>query len=294
MWAFLAVAPHASFDRRHLPEVLAELNVHAVQGHLAADQREGDHTYADEQMPCRNIEPHTVSLVFPAACVNAESQMLHCLQLIFPYVDVKTEYYDLGMLPHVRPFLELEQFFINVHSKPKLHLQIAEVVLYDHRAAAPRRDQRPGHSGRGTRYSGARSFLNQRLQGPACACSLAAATLPVQRTSCRKWRPCPVLPRACAWRRTSAWAIVRTKGCPLSASDQLEWVCGPDAPTSSRQYNYAIAVQLCNVPQRVGVGIKCATITPDEARVKEFGLKQMWKSPNGTIRNILNGAAPSV
>ena len=37
------------------------------------------------------------------------------------------------------------------------------------------------------------------------------------------------------------------------------------------------------------VGIKCATITPDEARVKEFNLKQMWKSPNGTIRNILNG-----
>ncbi len=38
-----------------------------------------------------------------------------------------------------------------------------------------------------------------------------------------------------------------------------------------------------------GVGVKCATITPDEARVKEFGLKQMWKSPNGTIRNILGG-----
>ena len=38
-----------------------------------------------------------------------------------------------------------------------------------------------------------------------------------------------------------------------------------------------------------GVGVKCATITPDEARVKEFGLKKMWKSPNGTIRNILNG-----
>lgn len=41
--------------------------------------------------------------------------------------------------------------------------------------------------------------------------------------------------------------------------------------------------------QRVGVGIKCATITPDEARVKEFSLKKMWLSPNGTIRNILNG-----
>ncbi|MEI7655613.1 MAG: NADP-dependent isocitrate dehydrogenase, partial [Actinomycetes bacterium] len=38
-----------------------------------------------------------------------------------------------------------------------------------------------------------------------------------------------------------------------------------------------------------GVGVKCATITPDEARVKEFGLSQMWKSPNGTIRNILGG-----
>lgn len=41
--------------------------------------------------------------------------------------------------------------------------------------------------------------------------------------------------------------------------------------------------------QANGVGIKCATITPDEARVKEFGLKKMWRSPNGTIRNILNG-----
>jgi isocitrate dehydrogenase len=41
--------------------------------------------------------------------------------------------------------------------------------------------------------------------------------------------------------------------------------------------------------QRHGVGVKCATITPDEARVQEFGLKKMWKSPNGTIRNILGG-----
>ena len=41
--------------------------------------------------------------------------------------------------------------------------------------------------------------------------------------------------------------------------------------------------------QKVGVGVKCATITPDEARVDEFGLKKMWKSPNGTIRNILGG-----
>ena len=41
--------------------------------------------------------------------------------------------------------------------------------------------------------------------------------------------------------------------------------------------------------RKYGVGVKCATITPDEARVEEFGLKKMWKSPNGTIRNYLNG-----
>ena len=49
-----------------------------------------------------------------------------------------------------------------------------------------------------------------------------------------------------------------------------------------------IASVACTM-QANGVGIKCATITPDEARVKEFKLKKMWRSPNGTIRNILNG-----
>ena len=44
-----------------------------------------------------------------------------------------------------------------------------------------------------------------------------------------------------------------------------------------------------NAIKKYGVGVKCATITPDEARVKEFNLKKMWKSPNGTIRNILGG-----
>jgi isocitrate dehydrogenase len=53
--------------------------------------------------------------------------------------------------------------------------------------------------------------------------------------------------------------------------------------------NDQVTVDAAHAIQRVGVGIKCATITPDEARVKEFGLKQMCKSPNGTIRNILNG-----
>ena len=50
-----------------------------------------------------------------------------------------------------------------------------------------------------------------------------------------------------------------------------------------------VTVEAGEAIKKVGVGVKCATITPDEARVKEFGLKKMWKSPNGTIRNILGG-----
>ena len=50
-----------------------------------------------------------------------------------------------------------------------------------------------------------------------------------------------------------------------------------------------VTIDAAEAIQRHGVGVKCATITPDEARVKEFNLKQMWKSPNGTIRNILGG-----
>ena len=50
-----------------------------------------------------------------------------------------------------------------------------------------------------------------------------------------------------------------------------------------------VTVDAANAIKEDGVGVKCATITPDEARVEEFGLKEMWKSPNGTIRNILGG-----
>ncbi|WP_398483889.1 NADP-dependent isocitrate dehydrogenase [Tardiphaga sp.] len=50
-----------------------------------------------------------------------------------------------------------------------------------------------------------------------------------------------------------------------------------------------VTVDAAHAIKKYGVGVKCATITPDEARVKEFNLKQMWKSPNGTIRNILGG-----
>jgi len=50
-----------------------------------------------------------------------------------------------------------------------------------------------------------------------------------------------------------------------------------------------ITVDAANAIKQYGVGVKCATITPDEARVEEFNLKKMWVSPNGTIRNILGG-----
>ena len=53
--------------------------------------------------------------------------------------------------------------------------------------------------------------------------------------------------------------------------------------------NDQVTIDAANAIKACGVGIKCATITPDEDRVKEFNLKQMWKSPNGTIRNILDG-----
>jgi isocitrate dehydrogenase len=58
---------------------------------------------------------------------------------------------------------------------------------------------------------------------------------------------------------------------------------------SRNDTNDEITVDAAHAIQKHGVGIKCATITPDEARVEEFGLKKMWRSPNGTIRNILGG-----
>ncbi|MEL6795158.1 MAG: isocitrate/isopropylmalate family dehydrogenase, partial [Pseudomonadota bacterium] len=53
--------------------------------------------------------------------------------------------------------------------------------------------------------------------------------------------------------------------------------------------NDQITIDSAEAIKTYGVGVKCATITPDEARVEEFNLKEMWRSPNGTIRNILGG-----
>ena len=58
---------------------------------------------------------------------------------------------------------------------------------------------------------------------------------------------------------------------------------------SRDETNDQITVNAAEAIKKFGVGVKCATITPDEDRVEEFNLKKMWKSPNGTIRNILGG-----
>ena len=57
----------------------------------------------------------------------------------------------------------------------------------------------------------------------------------------------------------------------------------------ARRTDDQITIDAAEATKQYGVAVKCATITPDEARVKEFSLKQMWRSPNGTIRNILDG-----
>jgi len=61
------------------------------------------------------------------------------------------------------------------------------------------------------------------------------------------------------------------------------------AVESRDKTNDQITIDSAEATKQYGVAVKCATITPDEARVKEFSLKQMWRSPNGTIRNILDG-----
>lgn len=69
------------------------------------------------------------------------------------------------------------------------------------------------------------------------------------------------------------------------------WVCySYDLGIEHRDAtNDKVTVEAAEAIKKYNVGIKCATITPDEKRVEEFKLKQMWKSPNGTIRNILGG-----
>ncbi len=83
------------------------------------------------------------------------------------------------------------------------------------------------------------------------------------------------------------WALIRNKLILPYLDIKLEYY---DLGIEHRdRTNDQVTVDAAEAIKRTGVGVKCATITPDEARVEEFNLKKMWKSPNGTIRNILGG-----
>ncbi len=83
------------------------------------------------------------------------------------------------------------------------------------------------------------------------------------------------------------WAMIREKLILPFLDVQLQLF---DLSMENRdKTDDKVTVEAANAIKKLGVGVKCATITPDEARVKEFSLKKMWKSPNGTIRNIIGG-----
>jgi isocitrate dehydrogenase len=83
------------------------------------------------------------------------------------------------------------------------------------------------------------------------------------------------------------WAWIRERLIQPYLDIQLDYY---DLGIETRdQTGDQVTIDSAKAIQKYGVGVKCATITPDEARVEEFGLKKMWKSPNGTIRNILGG-----
>ncbi|MCC7253776.1 NADP-dependent isocitrate dehydrogenase, partial [Hyphomicrobium sp.] len=83
------------------------------------------------------------------------------------------------------------------------------------------------------------------------------------------------------------WKLIKDKLIHPYLDVNLEYY---DLGIESRDAtNDQVTIDAANAIKKHGVGVKCATITPDEARVKEFNLKEMWKSPNGTIRNILGG-----
>ena len=83
------------------------------------------------------------------------------------------------------------------------------------------------------------------------------------------------------------WQLIKDKLIHPYLDLNLEYY---DLSVESRdKSNDQITIDSANATKKHGVAVKCATITPDEGRVKEFGLKEMWRSPNGTIRNILGG-----
>ena len=83
------------------------------------------------------------------------------------------------------------------------------------------------------------------------------------------------------------WAFIKDKLIKPYLDIELKYF---DLGMQNRdKTNDQVTIDCAKAIQKYGTGVKCATITPDEVRVKEFKLKKMWKSPNGTIRNIVGG-----
>src|ERR1700712_1434770 len=169
------------------------------------------------------------------------------------------------------------------------------------------------------RHGGATEWLEQRLSDPnITSCGVIARR--VRAATFRRLRACPKAWRCAAKRLMYRGAIPRaTSGSPMNKIKVANPVVELDGDEMTRiiwqlirdklihpyldvalQYfdlsvenrdatNDQVTIDSANAIKACGVGVKCATITPDEARVKEFNLKEMWKSPNGTIRNILGG-----
>src|SRR5262249_44507259 len=156
---------------------------------------------------------------------------------------------------------------------------------------------------------GAAQWAECRLPPPPCRCYSDARRARRHRSSARTVLPSRGAAPACRRSQRSAMAKIKVKN-PVVEMDgdemtRIIWhlikekLIHPYLDVELLYYDLGIqkrdetrdqiTVDAAEAIKKVGVGVKCATITPDEARVKEFGLKEMYRSPNGTIRNILGG-----
>ena len=152
------------------------------------------------------------------------------------------------------------------------------------------------------RASASARWVRVALSVPNQVNAISAAaprTMQARPTSRPAFRQFIVLPRTELPRSFLRCAAIRSPEAPASASAtciaisrskiQIAVRHAPVACTEADQTDDQVAVAAANACRQHGVGVKCAIITLDEARVREFDLKRMYRSPNGTIRNILDG-----
>src|SRR5437870_4619542 len=146
------------------------------------------------------------------------------------------------------------------------------------RNSAPLRFVLAGRTGPRHKAPAPGHFRSPPLQLPARKGSAAMAKIKVQN---------PVVEMDGDEMTRIIWHLIKEKLIhPYLDVELLYYDLGMQKRDETRD---RITIEAAEAVKKVGVGIKCATITPDEARVKEFGLKDMYRSPNGTIRNILGG-----